>query len=409
MKIEKINDSVKYGAENMMYNTVAERCQNNITMKFVENAKMNVERPTYDITIRDIAFGIAGATVAYILPKLIGTDYGSKGVISSAVATIVAGALTYIITKNDRYTYAVMIGGASVTGFRSIPFLLGDAEDTNKDARIKDIVEKSRPDELGVIYLNAGQGNASIVTLPNGKIMVIDCNVDNSPDNIVEFLENANRKNVDYLIVTHPHYDHMSGVEYFATNNFEVGEVWIPMFERQKELESPYSYEKWLKYEMALKKLEDNGAKIKTPYARNAPIIEDGKLQIKVLGPSYNSQCKNEDIHEESMVIQIKFGKTSLLFPGDATHNQLERINNYYDIEDTTVNQSCHHGSRKCLNEEVLKAVNAKYTVISVGKNSHGHPHEEAIEMYKKYTEDEVYRTDHGSIGFRFNSEGENL
>lgn len=285
---------------------------------------------------------------------------------------------------------------------------LRDAKEANKEKRIREMVETSHPDEIGLVYLNAGQGDATIVRLPNGRLMVVDCNNDNSPENIAEYLKKAEIKKIDYLVITHPHYDHMSGMKEIA-DNFEVGEVWVTKYERKKDSEPKESYGKYKEcYKDSLKKLHKNGAKIRVPSAKNKPVVKEGKTEIKVLGPSNNSQGKNEDIHEESIALKIKFGQTSFVFTGDTTNQGLDRIRKYYDIKNTTVWHASHHGSREGANEEALKEAKPKYTVIPVGKgNYHGHPHAEAKKVYKENTEKKVYRTDEGNIGFRFNSNGE--
>ncbi len=277
-------------------------------------------------------------------------------------------------------------------------------------ARIKEMVSKYHPDEIGIVYLNAGQGDATIVRLPNGKVMVIDCNTDNAPENIVDYLKKAGIKKIDYLVITHPHLDHMSGTKEIA-NNIKVEEVWITKYRRKEESESQESYEKYREHYIdGLKKLRSKGTKMRLHFAKNEPVIEEGKLKIRVLGPSYCSKDKNEDIHEESMALQIKFGKTSMVFTGDTPNNGLDRIRRHYDIKGTTVWHASHHGSNEGANEEAIKEANPKYTVIPVGKgNYHRHPHEEAKKIYDKYTEKRVYRTDEGNIGFRLNSEGESI
>lgn len=279
--------------------------------------------------------------------------------------------------------------------------------ESDKVKRIREMITTSHPDEIGVVYLNAGQGDATIVRLPNGKVMVIDCNVDNSPENIVGYLKSAEIKKIDNLVITHPHYDHMSGMKEIA-NNFEVGEIWKTQFKRKKELESQDSYEKYKEYLGGLRKLVKEGTEIKMPTSKNKPFVDEEKLKIKVLGPSQSSQSKNENIHKESLVLQIKFGKTSLMFTGDTPNDELDRINDYYNIKNTTIWHASHHGSNEGANEAVLKKASPKYTVIPVGKdNDHGHPHEDAEKIYSTYTEKKVYRTDEGNIGFRLNSEGE--
>lgn len=278
-----------------------------------------------------------------------------------------------------------------------------------KEKRIKEIIATSNPDEIGIVYLNAGQGDATIIRLPNGKVMVIDCNTDNSPENIVHYLEKAGIKKIDYLVITHPHADHTSGTKEIA-DHFEVGEVWLSDFKRNKNKETPESYEKYKDYKKGLERLKRNGTQIKTPTASNDPIVKDGKMEVKILCPSRTVQGANEDIHSESLSIQIKFGKTSFVFTGDATNEQQDRMLKYYPIEGTTIWHASHHGSIKGANADVMKKVKPKYTIIPVGKdNVHDHPHEEAMEIYKETTQKKVYRTDKGNIGFRFDSEGDSI
>lgn len=276
----------------------------------------------------------------------------------------------------------------------------------DKAEKIRQMISTTRPGELGIVCLNAGQGDATIIRLPNGKIMVVDCNVDNSPENIVKYLKDAGIKKIDYLVITHPHQDHMSGTKDIA-DNFEVGEVWTTDYKRKRSEETPESYAAYQAYVKALSKLEKNGATIKTPSASNEPIVKDGKLEIRALGPSSSVQGNNEDIHEESIVIQVKVGKTSALLAGDTTNNQLDRICKYYHIEKTTLLHAPHHGSDEGANKDAIKQIRPDHTVISVGKgNPHGHPHDDAMKTYRDSSQEGVYRTDRGNIGFRFDSNG---
>lgn len=287
---------------------------------------------------------------------------------------------------------------------------LDQLKQVKKEQRIKEMIATSNPDEIGIVYLNAGQGDATIIRLPNGKIMVIDCNTDESPENIVQYLKKAGITKIDYLVITHPHSDHMSGTKEIA-DNFEVGEVWTADYTRHKSEESPESYEKYKEtYVAGLKKMERGGTEIKTPSAKNDPIVKDGKLEIRILGPSKSVQGDNEDIHEESLALQIKFGKTSFVFTGDTTNDQQDRIIEHYPVKDTTIWHASHHGSANGANEDVMKKVKPQYTVIPVGEdNPFQHPNNDALKIYERTTRKKVYRTDQGNIGFRFNADGESV
>ncbi len=77
---------------------------------------------THGVTVYDAATGAVGAVAVLVLPKMApaGWGYGIKGVITSAAVTLAAGAVTYMATKNQRYAYAVVLGGAIITGLRAL-------------------------------------------------------------------------------------------------------------------------------------------------------------------------------------------------------------------------------------------------------------------------------------------------
>lgn len=81
-----------------------------------------VKKYTHGVTIYDAATGAVGAVAVLVLPKMApaGWGYGIKGVITSAAVTLAAGAVTYMATKNQRYAYAVVLGGAIITGLRAL-------------------------------------------------------------------------------------------------------------------------------------------------------------------------------------------------------------------------------------------------------------------------------------------------
>ena len=71
----------------------------------------------------------------------------------------------------------------------------------DNDEKIRQMISTTRPGELGIVCLNVGQGDATIVRLPNGKLMVVDCNVDNSPENLVKYLKDAESKKLITLLL----------------------------------------------------------------------------------------------------------------------------------------------------------------------------------------------------------------
>src|SRR2546426_4792899 len=269
---------------------------------------------------------------------------------------------------------------------------------------VDNAITHAPPDRLGVAFLDVGQGDGSVIKLPNGKVMVIDCNIERATEDIVEFLKRTGVKRVDYLVVTHPHYDHMSGLREIA-EHFEVGELWRTEFTRRQEDESTESWEKYQQYERAVKLMESRGTKIVYPKAAGRPFRAEGDAKIYCYSPASGVPQGAQDIHTDSIVLHVSYGKSSVTFGGDMNKEGWEKIATHYDIRSSVLHAS-HHGADTGCNEAAVRQVRPEYTVISVGPNNFGHPHEGALEIYRRNSRKGVLLTDEGSVGFLMDDSG---
>jgi competence protein ComEC len=96
------------------------------------------------------------------------------------------------------------------------------------------------------------------------------------------------------------------------------------------------------------------------------------------------------DLNDWSAVLHVTYGNNKFLFTGDAETKS--EINSKQSLK-ADVLKVGHHGSKSSTSVAFIKAVAPKYAVISVGKNSYGHPTKEIIDRLKnaKVT---TYRTD---------------
>ena len=76
-----------------------------------------------------------------------------------------------------------------------------------------------RPDNsLTVTFLDVGAGDCAVIQLPNKEVMLIDGGglMDDSFDMgkavIAPYLYSRGIKKVDYIVLTHPHRDHVGGL-----------------------------------------------------------------------------------------------------------------------------------------------------------------------------------------------------
>lgn len=240
---------------------------------------------------------------------------------------------------------------------------------------------------LSVHFIDVGQGDC--IYINQGEYnMLIDAGNNEDGEKLVSYLKSLNVNGFDYVIGTHPHEDHIGGMDDII-NNFEIENYYMP-----DKLSTTKTFED------VLDALDAKGL------SYNVPKIDDefklGDATFKVI---YSGDDTN-DINDSSIVLKMTYGDNSFLFTGDATSNVEEIILNK-DIK-SDVLKVAHHGSSYSSTTEFLDKVNPKYAVISVGtNNSYNHP--ASITLQKLSNRDiTVYRTDlDGTI--IFTSDGTNL
>ena len=118
-------------------------------------------------------------------------------------------------------------------------------------------------------------------------------------------------------------------------------------------------------------------------------ILSSGIIDIDVLALFADS---DSNLNNVSAVVRITYGKTVMLFTGDAEHvieNQL--LNSGIDADVLKVG---HHGAGSASSSNFIKAVSPEVAVISVGEgNSYGHPHAGTLSIVNKVGA-KIYRTD---------------
>jgi len=118
-------------------------------------------------------------------------------------------------------------------------------------------------------------------------------------------------------------------------------------------------------------------------------ILSSGIIDIDVLAPFADS---DSNLNNVSAVVRITYGKTVMLFTGDAEkviENQL--LNSGIDADVLKVG---HHGAGSASSSSFIKAVSPDIAVISVGEgNSYGHPHADTLAILNEVGAD-IYRTD---------------
>lgn len=230
--------------------------------------------------------------------------------------------------------------------------------------------------KLKIHYIDVGQGD-SILVQQHGKNMLIDAGTNASADSLIKYLHSQSINRIDYLVLTHPHEDHIGGAD-AVINNFSIGTIYMTKYTASTKT-----------YRDVIKAMKSKGLKATLPVLGNT--FRLGEADCIILGPVNPDP---EDLNTGSIVLKLTFGSKKFLFTGDAqASNEKAMINNKYDLS-ADVLKAGHHGSHTSTCQQFLNAVNPKYAVISAGKgNDYGHPHKETMNRLKAKGI-KVYRTD---------------
>ena len=242
------------------------------------------------------------------------------------------------------------------------------------------------PSYLEVVFLDVGQGDCVFIKTPAGQVIIIDGGGVSGTNNygdmvLIPFLKHIGIKEVDLLINTHPHLDHIAGL-YPVLEKYPVGIVLIPSgFEEDYQNFKRIMEEKNINY----------------IYSEKGQVIELGEdIRLNILHPPADYPV-SFGANNHSIVAELTYNDLSMLFTGDIEAEAINEMLAY--TPSSQVLKFPHHGSSGSLNPLFLEVVNPQIAVIQVGrKNPFGHPGQDVLE----YFADEgipVYRNDlHGAI-----------
>lgn len=233
------------------------------------------------------------------------------------------------------------------------------------------------PSEIGVVsddnqqlevhFLDVGQGDSTLVILPNKKVILIDGGPIESGDNVMEVLQQLHIKKIDLLVATHPDIDHIGGL-LTVLKKVKVKNV----------LDSGRNYDThtYQSYINIIKKKD-----IPLKKAKEGKFVHlDSSVNIQIL----NDAKEKDENNESSIVLKISYKKADVLLTGDAdVFVEEQMIAKKYNLG-ADILKVGHHGSYTSTSPRFLEIVRPKYAIISYAKsNEYGHPHKRVLERLK--------------------------
>lgn len=254
-------------------------------------------------------------------------------------------------------------------------------------------------DNLKVNFINVGEGDCILIEAPNKINILIDgggtpqSDFDVGSKIVVPYLRRKGINEIDLLILTHPHLDHLEGL-LPVLKEFKVGMVLdsglLCDISAYKEFISLIQ-KKSIPYHKA--KAGDN-------------FVFSNNLEIFLLNPLYDSDFYDEsDFNNASIVVKLFYKNADFLFTGDIEVTAEKKLLVWQNILQSDILKVGHHGSITSTNLEFLDKVDPRIAIITVGKNHFGHPSQKIIERLEDGNI-QIYRTDEdGTIIIRTNGQ----
>lgn len=235
------------------------------------------------------------------------------------------------------------------------------------------------PATLEITAIDVGQGDSLLAINPDGRTMLIDAggpvghnglsevvaNFDIGEQVVAPYLWSRRLRRLDILVLTHAHTDHMGGMPAIL-EDFRPRELWVGI-----DSHSPL-------YAALVADASRLGIPVR--HLHSGDRVSWGKVDISVLSPAVTYRNQLAPRNDDSLVLQMNFGKASALLEGDAEKPSEEAMLAAGLVHPVTLLKVAHHGSRTSTTQPFLDAASPRDAVVSVGlHNTFGHPRGEVI------------------------------
>lgn len=234
---------------------------------------------------------------------------------------------------------------------------------------------------LRVDFLDVGQGDSALVTMPEGTTLLIDgggrptfpTSANASEEGrrigetvVSEYLWWRGLSEIDYVLATHADADHIDGLN-DVLKNFSVRAALVAR--------SPDDDPEFSKFSQTIAATRTHLQTIQA-----GDVIDFGDVHVSVLWPPAGGESSNNN---DSIVLRIQFGERSILFTGDIEKAAESALLESAAQLRSDVVKVPHHGSKTSSTSPFVLATTPNFAIISVGRDSmFGHPHKEVVDRW---------------------------
>ena len=250
------------------------------------------------------------------------------------------------------------------------------------------------PHVMEVTAIDVGQGDSLLVAGGEGRTLLVDAGgpvggvdeaaaatsvFDVGEEVVAPYLWQRRMRRLDAVALTHAHSDHMGGMP-AVLRDLRPRELWVGIDSSAAA------------FGALLQEAHELGICVRHLHAGDA--FDWGEQKIVVLAPAIGYSNPGAPKNDDSLVLRISYGKSSVLLEGDAEAPSERAMVASGRVEAVTLLKVGHHGSRTSTTDEFLAAAAPQDAVISVGAgNTFGHPRPEVIARLAA-ARAHVFRTD---------------
>ena len=230
---------------------------------------------------------------------------------------------------------------------------------------------------LKIYFADVGQGDCTIIRTPAGHNIIIDGGGSINDERgsfageriVVPLLYNLNMTQIDLMIASHGHVDHIGGLKTVLDKVKVKGLIVADA----PDIEMNELTDKALNMGIPITRMKEGGI-----------LYQEDGLIIKALYPLEEEwlmpNASVANANELSLVVRLDYGDFNALFTGDIGFETEKRIMNDIAVLNCDLLKVAHHGSKYSSDKEFLANIDPSLAVISVGRNTYGHPDPETLD-----------------------------
>jgi competence protein ComEC len=248
---------------------------------------------------------------------------------------------------------------------------------------------------LWIDFLDVGQGDAALVTMPDGTTLLLDAGGrprfdyarrSESEGETGEAFERDTRSigeavvseylwwrgldRVDYILATHADADHIEGLNDVA-RNFHVRAAIVAR--------APVADVEFAQFAATARRYD-----VPVRLVGRGDTLRFGAVEMVLLWPPRSENQAAPSGNDDSIVLRLRFGNRVFLLTGDIEKDAEAALMAGPDDLHCDVVKVAHHGSKTSSTDAFVRATQPTYAVISVGLTSiFGHPHKEVLERWR--------------------------